>query len=541
MEVITSLKPTVFGVDRMGIRDFFRNRVNRMAENMDVFKKDVFELEGVPAFREYYTLYIFIWQAIYKGYYKAWHEVPLKTIRDPKGKYRTLATMNAGKMACSQMARYVWNERCSITASMKSAPDEDPLNDFLQFVLRDNRFGTSFGDLLEKAFALGGAALKEWVEVPKDENGNDIGEGKVRIGYTMASQFVPTAWDNSRVYSGIFVSREARDGYYYTVVEWHRLDGTTYRVTNDLYRMPIKGTEPQNILGWWYPLDKVYPLLSPDTVIEDVQTAFFQYIRPFGANYADDNSPMGMSIYAPALNTLHGLDIMFDSLQREFVLGKKRIIAPARAMKVSAGVNGGKPERYFDADDEVWEALATDNPEDLKVVDNSVDLRVDQHITGINGDLAILCAQIGFDPGTLSFDAIRGLKTATEVISENSKTFGTVKAHENILKDALEQMVHAIFDLAARYGLTWQGKSIESLISGGYSVSITFDDSIIQDKNAEVNQGVALVGAGLLSKKKFMTDTLGYTPEEADAELAQISEEGKANTANVMNLFGGMA
>ena len=511
-----------------------------MSESVDLFKKDVFDLEGVPAFREYYTLFIFVWQAIYKGFYKAWHEVDVKTIRDPKGKKRIMSTMNAGKMACSQMARYVWNERCSITASMDNAPEEDPLNEFLQEVLRENRFGTSFGDLVEKAFALGGGALKEWVEIPKDENGNDIGEGKIRIGYTMASQFVPTAWDNTKVSSGIFISREARDGYYYTVVEWHRLDGTTYRVTNDLYRQPIKDSEPQNILGWWYPLNEIYPLLSPDTTIYDVHNAFFQYIRPFGANYADDNSPLGMSIYAPALNTLHGLDIMFDSLQREFVLGKKRIIAPARAMKVSAGVNGGRPDRYFDADDEVWEALATDNPEDLKVYDNSVDLRIEPHLSGINGDLSILCAQIGFDPGTLSFDASRGLKTATEVISENSKTFGTVKAHENIIRDSLEQMVHAIFELAVHYGLTWKGQSIESLISGGYQVSVKFDDSIIQDKDAEINQGTMLVGAGLMSKKKFMVDTLGYTEEEAEKELEQIGEENKSNAVEVTRLFGGM-
>ena len=523
----------------MAIRDFFRNRVNRMAESMDLFKKDVFELEGVPAFREYYTLFIFVWQSIYKGYYKAWHDVPVKTIRDPKGKHRTMATMNAGKMACSQMARYVWNERCEITAS-STDNGPDPVNDFLQHVLHDNHFGTAFGDLMEKAFALGGGALKEWVEIPKDENGNDIGEGRIRIGYTMASQFVPTAWDNSKVTSGIFISREARDGYYYTVVEWHRLDGTTYRVTNDLYRLPVKDAEPQNILGWWYPLNEIYPLLSPDTTIEDVQNAYFQYFRPFGANFADDNSPLGMSIYAPAMNTLHGLDVMFDSLQREFVLGKKRIIAPARAMKVSAGVNGGRPDRYFDADDEVWEALATDNPEDLKIYDNSVDLRVDQHISGINGDLSILCAQIGFDPGTLSFDATRGLKTATEVISENSKTFGTVSAHENIIRDTLTDMVHAIFDLAVKYGLTWEGQSVESLIAKGYQVSVKFDDSIIQDRQQDINQGTMLVGAGLMSKKKFMMDTLGYTEDVADKELAQISAENKSNSVDVTRLFGGV-
>lgn len=525
----------------MRIKDLIRNGVNRLSEGMELFRKDVFDLAGVPAFREYYTLFIFTWQAVYKGFYKAWHEVPYKTVHDPKGKKRIMATMNAGKMACSQMARYVWNEQCSIHASMAgNTAEEDPLDDFLQFVLRENRFGSAFGDLLEKSFALGGCATKEWVEVPKDENGNDIGEGKIRIGYTMASQFVPTAWDNSKVTAGIFISREAKDGFYYTIVEWHRLDGSVYRVTNDLYRMPIKeAAEPQNILGWWYPLNEIYPLLSPDTTIYDVQNAFFQYIKPFGANYADDNSPLGMSIYAPAMNTLHGLDVMFDSLQREFVLGKKRIIAPARAMRMSA-VNGGKPERFFDADDEVWEALSTDNPEDLKIYDNSVDLRVEQHLTGINTDLSILCAQIGFDPGTLSFDATRGLKTATEVVSENSKTFGTVRAHENNIRESLERMVHAIFELAVHYGLTWQGKTVESLISGGYDVSVKFDDSIIQDKDAEINQGTMLVGAGLMSKKKFMTDILGYTPEDAEAELAQIKTEGTGNAVDVTKLFGGM-
>ena len=63
----------------MRLFDRIRNGVNRMAESMDLFKKDVFELEGVPAFRQYYTLFIFIWQAVYKGYYKAWHEVPIAT------------------------------------------------------------------------------------------------------------------------------------------------------------------------------------------------------------------------------------------------------------------------------------------------------------------------------------------------------------------------------------------------------------------------------------------------------------------------------
>jgi hypothetical protein len=49
-----------------------------------------------------------------------------------------------------------------------------------------------------------------------------------------------------------------------------------------------------------------------------------------------------------------------------------------------------------------------------------------------------------------------------------------------------------------------------------------------------------LVGAGLMSKKKFMMDTLGYTEEDAEAELAQIADEKQANAVEVTRLFGGM-
>jgi hypothetical protein len=78
------------------------------------------------------------------------------------------------------------------------------------------------------------------------------------------------------------------------------------------------------------------------------------------------------------------------------------------------------------------------------------------------------------------------------------------------------------------------------MIAGGYEVNVTFDDSIIQDRQQDINQGTMLVGAGLMSKKKFMVDTLGYTEEDADKEIAQIAEEGRSNAIDVTRLFGGV-
>ena len=125
---------------------------------------------------------------------------------------------------------------------------------------------------IEEALALGGQALKVWAESKHDENGNEIPETrKLMIGYAMADQFVPLSWDNARVTEGVFVSRIAKGGYYYTRLEWHRWNGTTYVITNELYRSEMqKGTTPgetQDILGVRYPLSEIYPYLEEETVV----------------------------------------------------------------------------------------------------------------------------------------------------------------------------------------------------------------------------------------------------------------------------------
>jgi hypothetical protein len=93
--------------------------------------------------------------------------------------------------------------------------------------------------------------------------------------------------------------------------------------------------------------------------------------------------------------------------------------------------------------------------------------------------------------------------------------------------------------------MDYEGQSIESLSAGGYNVSITFDDGVTQDRQTNINEGVMLVGAGLLSKFTFLTDRKygqGLTPEEAEAELKRIAQENRqsVNGEDVTRLFGGV-
>ena len=509
--------------------------------------KTVFELGNVPSFGQFYDVGIFVWKLLYRGYYKPWHLVHAPTVANEKHT-RDLYRLNTAKSVCAELAGLVWGEECEIAVTMdgRDSAEPDPLGEFVRHVLECNSFREKMQESIEQGCALGGSALKVWREVKRTEDGKELPDTQeIRIGYSMADQFVPISWNNAQVKEAVFISRTAKGGWYYTRLEWHTWTGETYTIRNDLYRSEMRKAangDSQDILGIRVPLSEMYPFLEEETVIP-VGESLFSYWRTPIANNLDDNSPLGVSIYGNALETLHALDICYDSFVREFRLGKKRIIVPARAVRSVVDPQTGAMCRYFDANDETYEALASDDPGDLKITDNSVTLRVQEHIDAINAFLNILCLQLGFSAGTFTFDTSQGMMTATQVVSQNSKTYKTIRTLQNQLRPALEHLVRNIIDVAILYDMTWEGQSIASLAAGGYHVNITFDDGVTQDRQTNINEGMALVGAGLLSKFKFMTDPKygqGLTEEEAQAELQRIRQEGTSNAVDVTKLFGGM-
>jgi A118 family predicted phage portal protein len=347
----------------------------------------------------------------------------------------------------------------------------------------------------------------------------------------MADQFVPTAWDNAVVKEGVFVSREAKDGWYYTRLEWHKWNGDTYIITNDLYKaeIPKDGQQSQDILGYWYPLNTIYPYILPVTDINGLSKSLFSYFRTPIANNVDDNSPLGVSMYGNAMDTLHALDICYDSLVREFRLGKKRIIIPASALRTITDPDSGEIRRYFDANDEAYEAFSMDDPDKLKIQDNSLELRVEEHVAALNALLSVLCLQVGFSASTFSFDMKTGLKTATEVISENSKTYKTIRTFQSQIIPAIKRLCVNIIELGALYGMEFEGRSVAELAKN-YDVSVTMEDAVLEDSGTRLDRGIKLITNGLLSKKTVMTDPkygIGMTEEEADEELKRIASEGQ--------------
>ena len=544
------------------IKSWGRNLMQRTANATGIARefKDIFELGGVPAFSQFYYYGVFIWKYLYRGLYRPWHIVPVTAVGAKPNETRQLFRLNTAKAVSAELASLVWGEECQFSVSTAGWTEEvnedgvivnpDPLKEFIADVLRKNAFGEKLQELIEQGMALGGAAIKVWHDVRRDREGNELPEtGAIRLGYCMADQFVPLAWDNARITEGVFISRRARKGWYYTRLEWHRWDGETYTITNELYKADMQrgaNADSQDILGIRCPtteLQEMYPGLEPETVVP-VEESLFSYFRTPIANNIDDNSPLGVSIYANALETLHAIDICYDSFVTEFRLGKKKIIVPARFLRAVVDPQTGRQVRYFDPNDETYVGVADDDGT-AGVHDISVELRVEEHVAALNALLSILCLQIGFSATTFSFDTQNGLKTATEVVSENSKTYKTIKTVQNQLRPMLEHMVRNIIDVAILYGMEWQGQSVERLAAGGYEVKITFDDGVTQDRQTNLNEGVMLVNSGLLSKFTFLTDRKygqGMTEKDALAELERIRQEKQTTIDETqVRLFGGGA
>lgn len=483
-------------------------KIRQVMYRMGLLKgvKNISERTDISINEEMYE-YIELWKALYSGFYELWHTVRYYTLEGQKT--RRMATLGVAKTASAEMASLIFNEKCEISISDESTAE------FVKDVFRHNNFYKKFQDYLEYSFAMGGAVIKPYAE-------NDV----VKLSFVTADCFIPISWINETIREAVFVSEFWKNSKKYTHLEWHVWEGEEYVIRNELYE-----SKDGNDLGVQVSLGSLLPDIEPETRIAGLERPLFVYFKPNTANNIDTKSPLGVSIYANALDTMRVLDTAFDSFHREFRLGKKRIIVPSHMVKAVVDPQTGEMRRYFDASDETYEAFNFNagGMDDDTIKDISVELRVEEHISSINALLNWFAVQIGFSAGTFTFDGT-SMKTATEVISEQSKTFKTKQSHEVIIEAALQELVHSIVDVARLYNL-FNG-------TNDFEVSIQFDDSIAEDHTAEVNRAVLLVNNRLLSRKRALMKIHGLTEEEAQEWLDEINEETTIEPERVIDFFG---
>lgn len=446
-----------------------------------------------------------IWKSWYRGSVNDFHYFTIKLANGQEKNCERL-TMNMPKKVCEDFAKLLWSEKVQITLDKKKNTER------LWKILNSNEndFMTNFPDFLERAvFGLGTGVTVEYLK-----------DNKTTIDYIDGDAVMPYKYTNSYINGLITVSRFKRGTVqkpiYFTHITYHEFYPTENRYTrlNELYK-----SSGEDALGEEIPLKEEFPNLEE---FEEFTTdnPHFQVWKPLIANNLDTGSPMGISILANHIDKFKAIDTKYDSFNREFKTGKKRVLVDRSAVKKEFDSETLGFVSYFDTNDEVYVAMGGMDNQPVKEIDFS--LRYQEHINSINSELNYLSAGVGLGQNYYEFNG-QGVKTATEVISENSDTYRTKVHHQIMINKCLTGLVKAICELE---NIPFK------------TINIAFDDSIIEDENALIDRGIKLYTNKVISLEEFMRKYLHYDDAKVKEELEKIQNENRVIKPEGIDFFG---
>lgn len=411
-------------------------------------------------------------------------------------------SMGMAKKLSEDIADLLLNERVTITL------DDEATHNFVHQILDDNRFLVMGNEYQERKAFTGTIAYIPYLDSAEITEEGTVISGKISINYVDAPNIFPVSWNNGKVTECIFAFPHIVARKKYVQLQSHLLENGEYVIKNTVLRCDSGSQE-----GTELP-EKEWKQLNPfKELAKEVRTgsseAQFVIDRLNITNNADENNPMGVAIFANAIDTLKKLDIEYDSYCNEFELGRKRIFVRPEMLTNADGTPA------FDPDDSVFYALSEDDANGeglLKEIDMS--LRTEQHSKAINDDLNYLSLKCGFGTDRYQFGAT-GAKTATEIISENSDMYRMIKKHEILLEDALRQLIQIIIRLGMILGNT---------LNPECEITIDFDDSIIEDKETERSRDRQDVSMGVMSLAEYRAKWYGESEEDAAKNLPEQNQ-----------------
>lgn len=458
-----------------------------------------------PDVRNVLQSYIEQWKSWYAGNVKSFHNYFIYNGKRKVNQKRF--TMNMAKEISEEWADILWSEKCNI--SLENDESQEKVNELINeldlYVLINNA--------IEKSGALGTeAAVVSVYDIMENEDGMtlDVSNAKTRIDLVDVDWIFPLTWNNKGITECAFGSVEYIKGKKHIVLSVHQLnDAGNYVIKNHLF------SETNGDLT---------EIVDVDNTLQEFDTKsnvkWFAIFKPLITNNLFNNSPFGIPYYANAIDNLKAVDISFDALKNEIVDGRKRTFVRADMFSF----DDGQQKLVFDPNDTTVYQLPSGATKDDLIQSESDTLRTSNQIETLNTNLNILGNKVGFGNDHYEYDG-QNLQTATAVVSSNSKMFRRKKK----LEVGYESSIYDLF-MAVAYASTVFGKY--NINADG--LKITFDDSIIEDKEAESNRAMREVQQGLMSKVEYRMQIKGETQKIAEQKIKEIQE----SNPSVKDLIG---
>ena len=202
-------------------------------------------------------------------------------------------------------------------------------------------------------------------------------------------------------------------------------------------------------------------------------------------------------------------DRAYDSMDNEMALGKKRVYVSAGAIDFNTNENG-EPVPVFDPSDIAYYALPGDDNKEL-IKESTFDLRIDDISDAIQYNLNLVTSKVGLGHNYYKFKDGQVYVNTDNVISSNSDVYRKIKKQQNIITKAIINLIYGIAELIG--------------IKEEFSVSVFYDDSIIEDTEKTQRQAQTEVNLKIISKRQYYRDVYKLKDKEAAKFAKKMSKE----------------
>ena len=460
---------------------------------------DILKSLGYSTIPESWYALIDTWNQWYQGKVRGFHDY--RVFNGLKHVHCTKLTAGMAKTVAENWADLLMSDKVTIT--LEGTAEQS----FFDEVCRANNFHQLMNQYEEYSFALGTSAVVARVtDMQVDEEGRAVSHAAaIQLDFVRADEIFPLSWRNGIIRECAFASSHTYDGDSYVYLQIHHQDESgNYVIDNHLFLVLNDSLTEVT-------LDTVPAYADVAPVFHTHQSEpMFVLNRPNVANNLDPDIPLGISIYANAIDQLKDCDNIFDSLNSEFVLGRKRIMVKPEALKSLDG------EPLFDANDLVFYLLPEDSSNGSTVKEIEANLRTEEHFTGLQTALNMLALKTGFGSSHWKFDSGH-ITTATQVVAANSEEFRTQCKHEIVLEQVLIDLARIIL----RLGNAYLGQSLNEDVE----ISVDFDESVLEDKTADFERDCRMLELGVLGKDEFRAKWLNEDLKTSNKAIQEIPDK----------------
>ncbi len=430
---------------------------------------------------------------------------------------REFCPLNVVQFAAARMATLLYNEKCRVNVA------GDKAKAYIDDLFAKSNFNVNLQKYLEPEYAVGGLAIRPYYSNTA---------GAIRLSWCLPDRFFPLSSDTEETREGVFITKTREvlkdKVFYYSLFEFHEWDGDDYIITYELYE-----SDSSAQIGAKVPLATIdkYADLEETIRLENLTRPLFVYIRPAQMNNLNPDSPLGLGMCDNAKHTIDTINTAHDKLRRNIDRARSGMVVAPEYISVTQ--ENGKTYQVNDDDDlfiAIPGSMGGMDAEPFKEI--TIKIAPDEFITAINFELRTFELQTGFSPGTFSFDVKEGVKTATEIVSENSMTYQTRSKQAVVLEGAIKDLVRSCLE----FGVAMQQYSGDT----DAKTTVDFDDGVFQDKDAQMDYYIKATAGGLMPRTVAIARANNLTEDEAKKWVEQLAAEETARATSATQAFPGI-